>query len=407
MKIPYIYIYFALEFSALLIAFVIYLLFINRKKLKLIEKLKEIIKKLKSTQQVKDETTQTSQYTDYLKQEIDRNSGKIKTLKSSLENPEGTTTDKNEDDNVDEQSNNRILLLTIRDELLNSEISSNEHNEDENRFWSSLYKNLQDISDKHLKRIEETVIKEEIHVNKIIKKSNDTILQIEPQGKKIDTEVNKLKDILYDQENSISALTKALKKASDDHPDPETKSTLKALHSQVSELETNLNESRTCLEILEAENERLQSELAETKNHKDSMRDPPTIEPASTTQELQENINELELTIETLKIEADQAEELHKVINNFTQNSHEMMGCIAVLEDKNKQLSNEIKLLKNGSSSENTEQTNNIDSVLQQKINELEEALIKKDVDYARLQEDFLSMEKEYLNMYEAMQNPE
>lgn len=402
MNIPHIYIYFGIEIFIVLIVITILLFLKNRKLLKLIEKLRYIIDQLKAGTQENKSDPSDNQYIEYLKQEAIHNQERINYL-------DKTSSEENEEDKSEAQQQNetRKKLLIIRNDFIQAEIAASELKQDENRFWQSQYKTMQDIFDKHFSHTEEIINKEEIIVNKIVKESKDTYIQIEPQKQKIDTEVNKLKDIIYEQENSISALSKALKQAAEDHTDKEFAGTLGLLNDQLNQLERNMEESRTCIEILETENERLQEELINFSNMQQvagnisSDTSEPVAQPSENVEQLKasleqqdQKIEELLDTVNNLELEAQHAEKLRTTLQEFTRNSQEMMGCITILEEENERLLQEIEELKNTIQ----QLTDADDEELQQKLTELEQALIKKDVEYAKLQDNYSALEKQYLD---------
>jgi len=79
------------------------------------------------------------------------------------------------------------------------------------------------------------------------------------------------------------------------------------------------------------------------------------------------------------------------------------MSCIIILEEENERLqaSTENEPLTKAENEESTD--NEAPDATKTQIAGLEEELIKKDVAYAKLQDEFSSMETEYLAMYEAM----
>ena len=66
--------------------------------------------------------------------------------------------------------------------------------------------------------------------------------------------------------------------------------------------------------------------------------------------------------------------------------SRDMMSCIHTLEDENDQLKKKLKELSENDSEAASPDDDTIEQ-LNEKITELEQQLIKKDVDYARLKE--------------------
>ena len=105
-------------------------------------------------------------------------------------------------------------------------------------------------------------------------------------------------------------------------------------------------------------------------------------------------------TIESLEIEASHTERLKETLDGFTRTSQEMMSCISILEEENERLK---ETTHHEESADNNEPSGGDVDEMNSKLSALEEELIKKDVAYAKLQDDFSTMETEYLAMYEAV----
>lgn len=409
MNIPHLYVYLTSE-TVIALAIIALLLFLRNKKLsRLISKLKDIINDLELKNSA-NSFDLSMDYSSQLDQEIQRNKEKI----GSLE----TIPLDEEDEETTEQNESYKELLSIRGDFLTTEKKATDLNENENAFWGSLYKSLGEIKNKYFTTTEEIINQENIHVEKVINKTTETVLEIEPQGKKIDAEVNKLKDIIFDQENSLNALAKALKNTSNTDNDTDTTELFEQLQQQTASLERTIQESKVCMEILESENDRLQEELTGFESRYNEMCEQlesgeftstSSIETESnenlnqlksTLEEQDKQISELSHTVDDLQLEAEQAEKLKATLQEFTKGSQEMMTCITILEEENERLLEEVEEVKNAKNSSKDENVK-----LKQKIASLEEDAIKKDVAYAKLQDEYLSMEKEFLTLYEEKQN--
>ena len=201
--------------------------------------------------------------------------------------------------------------------------------------------------------------------------------------------------------------------AEQEHPD-ESES-FKILKEQIEIIERQLSDSKMCMEVLEMENNRLQEEVDKMDSRHESLFEESPADKAEESESLidleqikevveqQENkIQQLIDTIESLEIDASQAEILKETIGDFARTSKEMMSCISILEEENERL-------KDTNEDDNSAQTNDAASgnedtdELKSTISKLEEEAIKKDVVFAKLQDEFSSMETEYLAMYEAM----
>ncbi len=396
----------------------------------------------------------STSYREYIEIEMARNQEKLKQearieeeILSELENEtdeESDTVEENEDDTKQDDSDIDIealeeeltndaedsnktssnapdeaqsQLLKIRDMFLAAEKSSAEYQEHEIHFWNEVYKGMQKISDE----LKTTIIEEHKKTEMDLALSGkpeikEKVFYIETQGKKVDGEVNKLKDIIYEQENALNAMRKSVGEAEAGDTD---QAIIDEINAQIAALEAQLSDSKMCMDVMEMENERLQNEVNQleaqymqelqnsstTEVEVDSTIDLSELQDLVDQQEKQ--INELNATIDTLKIDADMAETMKKTITEFAHSSQEMMGCISILEDENKHFKQEIENLRaaGGTPVENIEATQNNEDIeaLKSQVQTLEEDLIKKDVAYAQLQEEFDSIEKEYLSMYEAM----
>ncbi len=382
----------------------------------------------KQTKEKLDAIDLGNSYIEFIEQEMQRNENKTKQQESieediasdNEESPESSPTSSPESssENDDEEIENnespaptesQSHLLKAREQFLLIEKSAAENTEHDIKFWETIYDGMKTLLEQFSSSETKTITPETTEGTST--ESKEKVFYIETQGKKIDGEVNKLKDIIYEQENALSSMKKTMQDAEQEHP--EESESLALLKEQIETIERQLNDSKMCMEVLEMENNRLQEEvdnidarhnaiLEEEKNNSaeesDSLID---LDQMKEVVEQQENkIQQLIDTIENLEIDATQAEKLKETIGEFARTSKEMMGCISILEEENERLKDgEESVSESSSLSESTE---DIDA-LKQNISVLEEDLIKKDVAYAKLQDEFSSMETEYLAMYEAM----
>lgn len=296
-------------------------------------------------------------------------------------------------------------LLQARQQFLLIEKKAAQHVEQDANFWNDIYADIETLLEQY--KTTETIHSESTSTE-IQTESTDKVFYIETQGKKVGTEVNKLKDIISEQENALSSMKKALEGAEEEHP--EDSASLALLREQLAVIETQLNDSKMCMGIMEMENDRLQEEINKMQIiSSDSEQGPSenTTEPNIDLEQMREvaaaqesKIQKLIDTIDSLKLDAEQTEKLKETLNEFAHSSKEMMGCIAILEEENERLSSSEEA--ETTSPESAAEADSSEDE-QTKINELEEELIKKDVAYAQLQDEFNSMETEYLAMYEAM----
>jgi len=351
-----------------------------------------------------------SSYIDYLDQAIEHNSSKLQQTENSKDDDESELSDTSP-----LPTEVQTELLQAREQFLLVEKEAAEQTEQEVNFWNQIYSGMQTLIDKY-KTTEDTSEVESAVDEK--NESKEKVVYIETQGKKIDGEVNKLKDIISEQENALSSLKKALESADTEDGSP----VLAAIKEQLETLERQLSDSKMCMEVLEMENNRLQEEVDKMGNRHDALFEPNEDEETeeSTSMidldqmkevmaEQEAKINQLIETIDSLEIEASQAEKLKETLSGFTRTSKEMMSCITILEEENERLQEEASHTSDGQQEADVEtaavSSDEETAALQSKVSELEEEIIKKDVSFAQLQDEFSSMETEYLAMYEAMHN--
>ena len=343
-------------------------------------------------------TTETgASYSEYLEKEILRNESKAQQQNS---NKKPASTKKTGPPLPADEKQSQ--LLELREMFLKTERKSAEHTENENSFWDTLYSGLNDIFAKFQNT--NTEINTETQQSYIkTENSSEKVFYIETQGKKVDGEINRLKDIIFDQDNTLSSLKHALDGV--DQHFSEDNVEFNTLKKELAKFEQQLNDSKMCMEVLEMENDRLQSEivkletqsaisLGETTGLSSNMNQ---LKETLTGQEKQIDI--LNETIDSLKLNANESETLKSTIKSFARNSKEMMGCITILEEENDNLHELIEDLKKQQHSTVTDTDTSSDE-LRKKVSTLEKEIIKKDVAYAKLQDDYSTMEKEYMSMY-------
>ena len=375
MNIPAIYILFSAEFLLILLGLIAFLFFYIRKL--------SNTSTLEGTDDQENAIDISNSYIDYLEQEIERNNMKSAQIETDeMEADTGEEESKDEDENtdeenksVDQQTNKISKLLEARNILLSTEKAAAEHGENEQEFWDTIYSGIQTIAEQ-FKVIEEAPVAEEPITEESIteeqvennKTDEEKVLYIEVQGKKINGEVNKLKDIIYDQENTVNGLKKALKKAAENQPEGmnlEENESFQDLKQQADAFERQISDSKMCMDILEMENDRLQTEVNDLQGRYDELfkkqeeAEKESASPEDTDSSKPQNnenidqikealdkqqlqIEGLNSTIDGLQLEANAAEALKEKIHEFTRNSQEMMGCIAILEDENTFLQNMV-----------------------------------------------------------------
>jgi len=155
-----------------------------------------------------------------------------------------------------------------------------------------------------------------------------------------DAQVNRLKDVIINQQDAMAALRKELEAREGDIED------LDSILQKLDEFERQSSELETCLAVLEQENERLKAARAagERGSSEASTREPAQLTGLkSMMNQQQETITNLQNLIRELAPEASKAKELEDSINAITRTNQELNGCVTVLEDENTNLRSELE----------------------------------------------------------------
>lgn len=161
---------------------------------------------------------------------------------------------------LDNSIESNLTLQTLLDSLLNEGKLDPEQITTIKNSQADFHDLSQHVSD--LENKIQNSLNLEITGNAINNKSvvTEKTLIIEKTTNKVNTEVNKLKDIIYDQGNQINNLMKNLKSHSSDTPISE------AMQKQLEALQKSQNETAMCMEVLEMENHRLLDDLENMQN---------------------------------------------------------------------------------------------------------------------------------------------
>lgn len=182
---------------------------------------------------------------------------------------------------------------------------------------------------------------------------------------------------------------------------------------QIEQLEHKLQQIRSESQKLREENERLQRELrtiSTTAKTKEAALDDyrETVDDLKgLVVEQKERIRGMNEEMTTLATQAQEAEKLQQMIQDFTTKNSEMLMCIYTLEDENdflrKQISELLKLDQSASTNEIEKAARKVvdSDTIQNQIIELETELEKKTDAYAKLQKKFMDMERKYLELYQ------
>ena len=216
--------------------------------------------------------------------------------------------------------------------------------------------------------------------------------------------IHKLNDLMGQQHDVITSLKQTVGQVKED-PSADL---IQNLEVHLKELEQRYRESSHCLEIMTAENERLQDKV----NRKDDRIQRTETEKAQSVSELGEQIDkqkqkmsELYSLVDGLQLEAEKSEALQGKLDQFDLSNRDMNMCIQVLEEENEFLQEQIRSLlqmDEGKSIYNSDDAaSNDDAELQQQLASMQAQLDDKDQQIKALEVKYASMEQEYLTLYE------
>ena len=306
----------------------------------------------------------------------------------------------NTDEQAQKANNTNSALLKIRESFLKLERSSAEHAGNDIIFWEKILTGL-NILALALADHFRTAASVTTAITNNTAAPKEKVFYVETQGRKINGEVNRLKDILFDQENTLSDLMKSLKKAEATQSDTESNIAMIELRAQLGHFDLQMRDAKTCMDVLEIENQRLQEEINKLQAEKTASENSTDMQSIRDTLEKQKDqISSLNQTIDDLKLTTEQTEKIKNTLKDFAHSSQEMMTCITILEEENERLATLVGDKDDGT---NAGTAAGDSAEMKTQIKKLEEELIKRDVAYAKLQDEFSSVEKEYLAMYNAM----
>lgn len=263
MEISLIYVFIIAEVILLLLGLCVTFAYLLLRKTKISDPSATV----ENTEAIQDGINLQTSYIDFLDQAMERNATKIQQHANA---DSGDQSQSNDDKASSTPNEEQASLLKAREQFLLVEKAATEQTEHEIHFWDHIYSGMQNLLGQ-LKTTEVITQTKPADIAKQKIESKEKVFYIETQGRKIDGEVNKLKDIIYDQENALSSMKKALSSAASELPDDST--SLDEISQQMESLGRQLNESMVCMEILEAENERLQTEINQMNTRNEALFD--------------------------------------------------------------------------------------------------------------------------------------
>ncbi|MDH5518560.1 MAG: hypothetical protein OEY36_12205 [Gammaproteobacteria bacterium] len=235
----------------------------------------------------------------------------IKELMLDTEHANTTPPDQNEyldeilqelQSRLDKSVDSNISLQAMLDSLLSDEKLAPDQIEiikNAQADYHNLNENVSELEDKLRKHLNfEDNYEDSYEARKATLADSEKSFFVEKKSHKVNTEVNKLKDIIYGQGSKINALLKSLKEGSANLADNS------ALQQQLDDLVASQTETSMCIEVLEMENQRLMEELESIhgENNAAVVIDGVRVADMDDDQ-LRKKISELELLIEDKDIE--------------------------------------------------------------------------------------------------------
>ncbi len=204
-----------------------------------------------------------------------------------------------------------------------------------------------------------------------------------PEDEQHTKEVNRLRDLIGHQQDSMKNLRSELESREGDIAD------LEKIVNQLDTFEAQTEELVRCIEVLEQENDRLK--LAREQGDTDALGTNP--EELNQLRDMIDNqqstIGSLQSMIAELEPEAGKAQELEDMVSDVLKSNQELNTCILVLEEENQSLRDQLdeeagggEAAAGGGASE--EELNEA----KQKVQELESLLDFKDATVEQLEKD-------------------
>lgn len=155
-----------------------------------------------------------------------------------------------------------------------------------------------------------------------------------------DQEFNRLKQVINNQQDAMSALRAELKARESDIED------LDGILRKLDEFEQHDGELQQCLKILEHENEQLKAAKSADQGNGAKVKSLSSAQLGGLKNMIgnqQETIANLQDLIKELAPEASKAADLEAAINGIQRANQELNSCVAVLEDENAMLRAELE----------------------------------------------------------------
>ncbi|MDH5392110.1 MAG: hypothetical protein OEY11_02870 [Gammaproteobacteria bacterium] len=199
---------------------------------------------------------------------------------------------------LDKSVESNVTLQAMLDSLLSDEKLAPDQVEiikNAQADYHNLNENISDLENKLRKHLD---FGENYEARQATLVDSEKSFFVEKKSHKVNTEVNKLKDIIYGQGSKINALLKSLREGNTDM----TENSL--LQKQLEELVESQKETSMCIEVLEMENQRLMEELESIHGANNMAVDIDGVRVSDMNpDQLRNKISELELLIEDKDIE--------------------------------------------------------------------------------------------------------
>ncbi len=281
-----------------------------------------------------------------------------------------------------------VKMLTLRTQFLELELQAREVEKNPVEFQKRLAAGIQELIARLLPEAES---------------ANAEVEPAEPARQLHDTqteELDHLRQVINNQQDSMKLLRTRLKESSDEIPD------LDSILEKLDEFEKQSRELHHCMGILEAENERLK---AEKKGGSGTIvRSPDTAQLSglkNMVDKQQTTIASLHNLIRELAPNATKASELEEALASIQHTNDELTGCVAVLEDENSMLRDELAEIQAHLDKQDAdraaapvpEAADSSEPELEIKLQELEALLEFKDAAIEELEKQYNKLQARYL----------
>ncbi len=177
---------------------------------------------------------------------------------------------------------------------------------------------------------------------------------------------------------------------------------IEQMEKQIAQLERQCREANTCVEIMEQEYQRVQHQV-ERAGQGAAVDSNDSVVQLQQLDKQKRTITELHDMVESLQLEAEQAQSLRGKIEQLERASRDMTMCVETLEEENEFLREQVRALLQLDQDQPVNRADGrvSDAPAQAELEKLQEEMRARDEKLKALEEQYAAMEQEYLTLYE------